>query len=82
VAVHKVYARPATDLAAWNALVARFADAVPRLACSSRAPRSRWWRPMQHRRAGLRTAWAAMQDTHEFFGMLKKFGCERQQAFA
>jgi putative hemin transport protein len=32
--------------------------------------------------AGLRTAWAAMQDTHEFFGMLKKFGSERQQSFA
>ena len=30
---------------------------------------------------GLREAWAAMQDTHEFFGLTKKFGVERQQSF-
>jgi putative hemin transport protein len=30
--------------------------------------------------AGLRAAWEAMQDTHEFFGLLKKFGVARTQA--
>jgi putative hemin transport protein len=29
---------------------------------------------------GLRRAWAAMKDTHEFFGMLKQFGAARTQA--
>src|SRR5262249_48918725 len=30
--------------------------------------------------AGLRAAWAGLKDTHEFFGMLKKFGAARTQA--
>jgi putative hemin transport protein len=29
---------------------------------------------------GLRAGWRALQDTHEFFGLLKKFGVGRQQA--
>jgi putative hemin transport protein len=29
---------------------------------------------------GLRRAWSAMQDTHEFFGLLKKFNVSRTQA--
>jgi putative hemin transport protein len=29
----------------------------------------------------FRAAWAAMQDTHEFFGLLKKFGLSRTRAF-
>ena len=31
--------------------------------------------------AGLREAWAAMLDTHEFFGLTRRFGVERQQSF-
>ena len=30
--------------------------------------------------AGFHTAWTAMRDTHEFFGILKKFGLTRTQA--
>ena len=30
--------------------------------------------------AGFRAAWADMKDTHEFFGLLKKFGVARTQA--
>jgi putative hemin transport protein len=79
VAVHKVYARPATDLEPgmpwWHAL-----PTPVRSTLLPAARRNRWWRPTASIDvAGLRTAWAAMQDTHEFFGMLKKFGCERQQ---
>src|SRR5690606_9274980 len=29
---------------------------------------------------GFHTAWAALKDTHEFFGMLRKFGVTRTQA--
>ena len=82
VAVHKVYARSATDLQAWNALVARFTDAAATpCVFQPRAPQPVVAPDASIDAAGLRTAWAAMQDTHEFFGMLKKFGCERQQSF-
>lgn len=81
VAVHKVYARPATDLAAWRALVARFADAGAQRSFQPRAAQPAVVPDSSIDAAGLHSAWAAMQDTHEFFGMLKKFGCERQQSF-
>lgn len=82
VAVHKIYARPATDMAAWNALVQRFTDAQA-VAPTFRpiAPRAAVPADSSIDAVGLRAAWAGMQDTHEFFGMLKKFGCERQQSF-
>ncbi|GAB2475533.1 hemin-degrading factor [Comamonas humi] len=86
-AMHKVFAREATDLAAWNALVERFAQPADAPAASlpgfePPAPRAPVAVPPD---AGidvpaLRSAWAAMQDTHEFFGVLKKAGAERQQA--
>lgn len=82
VAVHKVYARPATDMNAWRALLARFVDAAA-VPCvfQPRAPQPVAAPDASIDAAGLRNAWAAMQDTHEFFGMLKKFSCERQQSF-
>lgn len=82
-AVHKVYAREATDMAAWQALVERFAEPsacylfrraqplplpLPRDDASIDTP-------------GLAEGWDAMQDTHEFFDLLRRFGVERQQAF-
>ena len=81
VAQHKIYARPSTDLAAWNTVVQRFTDAseqpefVPAGACAAIAEDA------SIDAEGLRQAWAAMQDTHAFFGLLRKFGCERQQSF-
>lgn len=81
VAVHKIYARPGTDLAAWNALVARFTEAGAQRQFRPAAPRAAVAADSTIDAAGLHAAWAAMQDTHEFFGLLKKFGCERQQSF-
>lgn len=80
VAVHKIYVRPSTDLSAWEAVVAQFVDPavhatfVPALAPVPVASDA------SIDATGLRQAWAAMRDTHEFFGLLKKFGCERQQS--
>lgn len=87
-AVHKVFARDATDLAAWNALVERFAQPAEAPAASLPG-----FEPPVPRKPvavppdadidvpALQSAWAAMQDTHEFFGLLKQSGAERQQAF-
>ncbi|MCW5255455.1 hemin-degrading factor [Verminephrobacter aporrectodeae subsp. tuberculatae] len=78
-AVHKVCTREATDLAAFDAVVRRFAQpgAVHAFAA---APGPEVPRPDAEIDAvGLRAAWAAMRDTHEFFGLIRKFGVERQQ---
>ena len=82
VAVHKVFVRDATDRSAWNALVARFADAGAEPATFGPAPAPE--APRQDAEvdaAALATGWAAMQDTHEFFGLLMKHKAERQQSF-
>ena len=81
LAMHKVFAREATDRTAWAALVARFAaplfEAAFEPADAPAAPRP----DGAIDAAGLRDAWQAMTDTHQFFGLLKKFEVERQQAF-
>lgn len=78
VAVHKVYRTDATDAAAYGALVARYAGAPA-------WPETRPYPPGDE--AGtvadpqaLRDAWLAMQDTHEFFPMLRKFKVSRLAA--
>ena len=81
VAVHKVYARPATDLQAWKSLVERCVEPGAQRSFQPRAAQPAVAPDSSIDADGLRTAWAAMQDTHEFFGMLKKFGAERQQSF-
>ena len=81
VAVHKIYVRPSTDLQAWEAVVQRFADAQQDYGFVPAKPRAVVKDDASIDAAGLRQAWANMQDTHEFFGMLRHFECERQQSF-
>ena len=87
-AVHKVFAREATDLVAWGALVARFAcaadvDAATLPGFDAHAPRKAVSVPPDSSVdvPALESAWAAMQDTHEFFSVIKNAGAERQQSF-
>ena len=82
-AVHKIYLEEAGDLAAWEALTARFiaADQHDRFAALP-YPKAPPPRPDSDIDAeGLRANWAALQDVHDFFGMLKDFGVAREQAF-
>ena len=80
-AVHKIFAREATDMAAWSALVERFAEPsagyVFRAATAKPAPKA----DSSIDVPALKAAWAAMKDTHEFFEMLRAHGAGRQQAF-
>ena len=81
-AVHKVFARPDTDRAEWDALVARFvADArlAPWLPAAPAArPADRPDEAID--RTAFRADWAALRDTHGFFGLLKRHGLGRVQA--
>jgi putative hemin transport protein len=84
-AVHKVFARAATDTAAWDDLVERFADprvaaAAPGLHVRPPAPRSLEAPDSAIHRDAFHSAWLALRDTHEFFGLLKAFGVTRPQA--
>lgn len=80
-AVHKVFAREGSDRDAFASVMDQYAD--PALGYVFRVPPA----AVEPRpdaaldAAALGKAWAAMQDTHEFFGLLRKFEAERQQSF-
>lgn len=82
-AVHKIYVLDGeTDLPAYEALVARFrAHDQPATLPTGPTPT-----PATEAAddsidvAGFQQAWRGLQDTHEFFGLLRKFGVSRTQA--
>jgi putative hemin transport protein len=84
VAVHKIFAREATDRDAFQSVIdTHAAPAAPDApvqfvpADAKAVPRA----DSAIDAAGLADAWRGMQDTHEFFGLLNKFDVERQQSF-
>lgn len=81
-AIHKVFFKPVTDVGAWNALVARFADAAatPGLAARPAPARVEEWPDESVDVARFREGWAGLRDTHDFFGLLKKHNLGRTQA--
>lgn len=78
-AIHKIYATPATDLAAWNALVARFAVTLPNFTPVAPAPEPAARPDEAIDVAGLQAAWDALRDTHHFHALLGRFGVTRVQ---
>ncbi|MCD0505711.1 hemin-degrading factor [Bordetella petrii] len=78
VAVHKVYRTDASDAAAYDALVARFAG-EPAWPQSQVVPASDDADTVSDP-AALRAAWLAMHDTHQFFPLLRKFKVSRLAA--
>jgi putative hemin transport protein len=83
VAVHKVYATAETNASAFNALVERFLhdDQSPSIV-TERGPAPAAVRAdSEIDVAGLRDRWSKLEDTHDFFGMLRKFKVDRTQAF-
>ena len=80
-AMHKIYATTETDPTAFDALIARHrADAPAAMAIVPRQPDAPDRPDAEIDIEGLRAAWQAMKDTHEFFGMLGKFKVGRVQA--
>ena len=81
-AVHKIYLREASDLAAFEALVARHVRPAQENTLSvAPLPEAEAPRPRESiDEAGFVSAFRAMQDTHEFFGLLRRFELPRQQA--
>lgn len=80
-AVHKVFTRDSTDLDAWDQATALFLDPAPSPVRYEAAASPQLPRPDTDVDAtGLAQAWGQMTDTHQFFGLLKQFDVERQQA--
>jgi putative hemin transport protein len=81
-AIHKVYLRPESDLAAFDRLVADFlADDQSREQAVAPRPAPEAERPdAEIDIDGLRQGWRALQDTHDFFALLRRFEVRREQA--
>lgn len=80
-AVHKIFMKPQSDLAAYEALVTRFADEDQQagIIVTEPAPAPAELPDAQIDVAGFRAAWADLRDTHEFFTLLKKYSVSRLQ---
>jgi len=80
-AVHKVFERALTDAAAFAGLAGLFAadDQTPGIVVTPPPPRAVVKPDAEIDVDGFQSAWHAMQDTHEFFGMLRKYGVARTQ---
>lgn len=80
-AIHKIHARPATDLAAWQRLVEtlRHPEQVDTIVVEPKLTKpERDGAPAD--RATLRERWAALTDMHQFFGMLAELNLDRLTA--
>ena len=78
-AVHKIYLEPEGDAATWDGIVATRTKELPLVLEPAPAPKAE--QPDANVDvAALRTAWDAMQDTHEFFHLLMAHKVTRTQA--
>ncbi len=82
-AVHKVYLRDQSDRAAYDTLVAAFMsdDQSKQLDVVPARKKPATIADEQVDVLGFRAAWMDMQDTHDFYGLLRKFKLSRTQSF-
>ncbi|MDL1863566.1 hemin-degrading factor [Betaproteobacteria bacterium PRO7] len=82
VAVHKVFLRDGSDVAAFSDLVERHAsfDQRPGERVQPGAAPAEPVADDEIDVAAFHAAWQALADTHEFFPLLRRFGLARQQA--
>ncbi len=81
-AVHKIFMRPTSDMDAYKTLVATHrSDDQQFIAQVEPAPTPKSETPDEEIDVeGFQQNWKDLQDTHDFFGMLRKFGVGRTQA--
>ncbi|RDK00333.1 hemin-degrading factor [Paraburkholderia lacunae] len=81
-AVHKIFLREHSDHAAFDAFVERWgaAEQVPGLMLGELAAPPVIKDDSEFDVPAFHAAWDAMSDTHQFFGILRKFGLARTQA--
>lgn len=81
-AVHKIFQKPATNVAAFDALIAKWKsdNQEPSFHALAPVPKRKDRADSEIDVAGLRAHWKALQDTHDFFGLLREFDVGRLQA--
>lgn len=81
-AIHKIYLTKESDAAAFDALAEKYRSDDQRSALTVEAvPAAASERPdAEIDTAGFRQAWLDLKDTHDFFGLLRKYGVSRTQA--
>lgn len=79
-AVHKVFAREATDMEKWNLIRQRLQKDTPGPAFKQAAASKPAAQPSAEALAALRQSWATMEDTHQFQTMLRKSKISRHDA--
>ena len=83
-AVHKIYffgeEDDSTYKAAWNAVIERYSAAEQRPAIEFARPEPKAARSAPKDAQALLADWAAMTDTHQFHGLLKRHGADRLSA--
>lgn len=81
-AVHKIYLQPESDRAAFESLAADFAHGDQRGVVEIEPAASPTQDPPDDQvdARAFAEGWRALQDTHEFFGLLKTHGLGRRQA--
>ena len=81
-AVHKIYATNHTDKTAFDALVAlcRHENQDIGIQAKPAQPKSASRADAEIDVAALRKEWSELQDTHDFFGLLRKHKVDREQA--
>jgi len=82
LAIHKVFMKPQSDINAYEALVARFASTEQNTGIQTSAASEKLLELADATIdvAGFRQAWSSLRDTHDFFGLLRKFAVTRTQA--
>jgi len=80
VAVHKVFPVQATQRATWDALVQSWVDTSRVVTFDPSQPIDPKPNGAGLNAEAVAADWAAMTDTHQFFGLLKKHQVERQHA--
>jgi putative hemin transport protein len=84
-AVHKIFQREATDKDAWQAIAENFSEPGTHYSFTPlghiASPKTAPTLDAEFDAKALAEDWAAMQDTHEFFGLLSKHAIQRQQSF-
>ncbi len=80
--VHKVYLTDESDMEAYEALVEKFTaeDQFAKITTAPHAPVPAETPDSEIEADGLRAHWKALQDTHDFFQILRDFGVSRMQA--
>jgi putative hemin transport protein len=80
-AVHKIYTREHTDVAAWQRVLDEAKEPLRQTAFVPKPEAPVRRAPVAVDVPAFARAWGAMTDTHQFFPLLRQFGLERRHSF-